>query len=89
MARISNQGISRYFPRFTGDLIDSFTNDDEIHCRSTNGFFIIPKGFIIHAMRDFLDFRNGIEYVADTIAPVSRRHRLTPSEYSLQAVADG
>lgn len=54
------------------NLICRFTDYDEIHLNRSNGLLIVSKDFIIHAIREFLDFGNGIQNIPNSILPASR-----------------
>jgi hypothetical protein len=59
---------------WNGNLICRFANNDEIHCDCTNTFIILLEGFVIHAVRERLDFSNRGENIPNPVLPSSRRH---------------
>ena len=54
------------------DLIRGLADYDEIHFHRANGFIIFSKGLIFHATRKFLNLGNCLQYISNTVSPVSR-----------------
>jgi hypothetical protein len=57
---------------FIGNIIGSFTNDDEIELYSSNRAGIILKVGEIYAVSEILNFRDRVQDITDTLFPFPR-----------------
>src|SRR5574341_491067 len=78
-----------FFLNLFGNLIRGLADNDEIHFHRPDGFLVFAERFIVHAAREFLDFGNRVQDIADTVPPIPRRHGSSPPSHAHEYMASG